>query len=650
MKKILSLAVAAVLILSTAFMFSGCNWGGIEVTSVLSIDKSFSGSRTVTFTIPQSSYSENLNDSILDAAPTTDDGSVAIESWTTEEGNVQYALKILFYSQGEYIFKVENILGREVSVNLACPDNVMAKGTKLTEDFDTVELLSWLEPVLEEDNNTFGMNLKCRGVTVDLEGETFETASTVNVNSIEGNPIQKIEIYTKNNKDETFDRTFSIIMDSNMYRDVGNSINEFFEAATLTEIATTFRWTEIDQSQQYQVVYTGIDIQQLQNVTNSILSVSDVEISYGDTDNSSTPFIEGLAFDEKLNFSAYMGEKNEQIEIEYTYELPEETTHGTATVLSKGIWEEEGEWNANTFTMSRYGSTMDISIKDGIEFPVAKIEYYLEQLGDDNFRRVTDIYYKTDSESQFSGAEYACSYFINNGADARTRTEDEYEVCSLSIKGSAIELSLAEAKLFGGGNYFNKTVSDPAIDIRTLTEIRDYIYLAPLLTEINKDIPIYYTVKKGKDYNVNYLTGTNSDDAVKNDDGSLTIMIKNGVSDVYVLQSKPHAGKVVLYIILALIIIAVSLFILRRLHLKGKRQELLAKNRGEEEEQEFVTLSQLPIYQKGQSAVKKTRKKILRQGKAISDSRKKKQDERMKKRELDYYNDELYDEDLGDDF
>lgn len=650
MKKIISLSVAVVIILSTALLFSGCTWDGIQVTSLLSIDKSFSGSRTVSFTVPKSAYSDNLNEEIMEAAPVTDDGSVDLESTVTAEGDVQYFLKILFYSQGEYIFKVKHIVGREVSVNLACPDNVMAKGTKLVEDFDTVELLSWLEPVLENDNKTFGMKLKCKGASVELDGETFETTSTVNVNSIEGNPIQTIKIYTKNNKDGTYDRTFSVIMDSSMYRDVGNSINEFFEAATLTEIATSFRWTEIEESQQYQVVYNGLDIQQLQNVTNSMLSVTDGEVSYDDTDNSSTPFIEGLAFDEKLNFNAYMGEKNGEVQIIYEYELPEETTHGTATALNKGIWEEIGQWSENVYSFEKYGNTVNISIKDGIEFPLAKIEYYLEQLGDDNFRRVMDIYYKIDEESQFSGAEYACSYFIENGADAQTRTEDGYEVCSLSVKGSAIEVSLAEAKLFGGGNYFNQTISDPVLDIRVLTEIRDYIYISPLLTDINKDIPVYYTVKKGEDYNVNYLKGSDSEEAVKNDDGSLTITIKNGVSDIYVLQSKPHTGKVVLYILLALVITAAAIFILRRLYLKGKRQEWLAKSRGEEEDQEFVSLSQLPVYQKGQEAMKKTRKKILRQGKAISDSRKKKQADRMKKRELEYYNDELYDEDIYDDF
>lgn len=650
MRKIVSLALAAIMVLSAAFLFSGCSWDGIEVSSTLSIDKSFSGSRTVAFTIPQSVYSENLDEEIMEAAPVTDDGSVSLEVLTTQNGDVMYSLKILFYSQSEYTFKVENIVGRDVSVNLACPDNVMAKGTRLTEDFDTVELLSWLEPVLENDNKAFGMELNCKGVEVNIEGEKYQTESTVNISSLEGNPIQKIAVYTKNNKDGTYDRTFFIIMDSDMYRNVGNKINEYFESATRTEIATTFRWTEKEDKQQYTVVYKGIDIQQLQSVTNSILGVTDGEISYGDTDNSSTPFIEGLAFDEKLNVSAYMGEKNGEIEITYEYELPAETTHGTTTVLSKGIWEEAGEWSENLCSFEKYGNTLDISIKDGIEFPVEKIEYSLEQIGDDNFRRVTDIYYKIDEESQFSGAEYACNYFIGNGADARTRTEDGYEVCSLSVKGSALELSLIEAKLFGGGNYFSRTVTDPALDIRVMTEIRDYIYIAPLLTEANKEIPIYYTVKQGNDYNVNFLTGTNSGDAVRNSDGSLTITIKNGISDVYIIQSKPHIGKVVLFVLISLMITALAVFILRKLYLKGKRLEALDKTRGEEEEQEFVKLSQLPVYQKGQSAMKKTRKKILRQGKAISDSRKKKQEEIMKKRRLEYYDDELYDEDLGDDF
>lgn len=412
-------------------------------------------------------------------------------------------------------------------------------------------------------------------------------------------------------------------MDSNLYKTVGNQINFYFEAATDTEIADSLHWTEVDKSQQYQVVYTGLDMQQLISVTNRIFAVNDITISYGDTDNSSTPFIEGLAFDEKINLNAYVGDKNGNVPISYEYVLPEETTHGTATVLNTGIWEEQGEWSGNLYSLQYEGNCVDISIKDGIEFPVEKIQYTLQRIGDDNYRRVTEIYYKKDEESQFSGAEYACDYFTNKGADAQTRTEDEFEVCSLSIKGSAIELSIAEAQLFGGGNYFSQTVSNPALDIRTMTEIRDYVYIAPLLTEMNKEIPVYYTVLPSDDYKVNYLTGTDSGNAVKNEDGSMTITIKNGISDIYVVQSTPHVGKLIIYIVISVLITAAALYILRKLYYKNKRLEILAKKKGEEESSEFIKLSDLSSFQKGQKILKSTGKKIKKQGKAFSDSRKK---------------------------
>lgn len=650
LKKVISISVAVVILLSTVFLFSGCNWGGLEVTSKLTIDGNFAGSRTVSFTVPQSVYSENLDDMIKEAAPVAEDGSVSFESAYDENGGANYTLSIYFNSQSEYIYKVENILGKDVSVNMARPDNVMAKGVRLTEDFNTTELLSWLTPVLDEDDKAFGMSLECKGATVEIEGMEYETTPAVDVNTIEGQPIQEIKIYTKNNKDGTYDRTFTILMDTNIYKTVGNDINLFFEGATLTEIADSYRWTEIDNSQQYQVIYTGLDMQQLQNVTNSMFRVNDAGISYGDTDNSSTPFIEGLAFDEKLNLSAYVGASDGNIKVTYEYVLPEETTHGTATVLNKGIWEEQGEWTGNVYALHYEGSNANVSIKDGIEFPVEKIEYTLERIGEDNYRRVTDIYYKKNEESQFSGAQYACDYFVNKGADAQTKAEDEFEICSLSIKGSAIELSIAEAELFGGGNYFSQSVSNPTLDIRTVEEIRDYIYIAPMLTEMNKDIPVYYTVKPGDDYKVNYLAGTGCEDAVKNEDGSMTITIKDGMSDVYVVQSTPHAAKIVIYIIISLIITAAALFILRKLYLKSKRLEILAKKNGEEERQEFIRLSDLSSVQKGQALLKKTGKKLEKQKKAISASRKKKQEERIKKRDLEFFNDELYDEDIDDDF
>lgn len=648
MKKVISISVALVILLSTVFLFSGCNWGGLQVTSKLTIDENFSGSRTVTFAVPESVYSENLDSNIKEAAPVTEDGTVTLGYSDLEEGGTEYTLSIYFSSQSDYVSRMESLLGRDVSVNLAQPDNIMAKGVRYTENFNTTELLAWLEPVLEEDDKAFGMSLECKGAVAEIEGLEYETKPTIDVNTIEGKPLQSIKVYTKNNKDGTYDRTFTILMDSNLYKTVGNQINFYFEAATDTEIADSLRWTEVDKSQQCQVVYTGLDMQQLISVTNRMFSVNDITISYGDTDNSSTPFIEGLAFDEKINLNAYVGDKNGNVPISYEYVLPEETTHGTATVLNTGIWEEQGEWSGNLYSLQYEGNCVDISIKDGIEFPVEKIQYTLQRLGDDNYRRVTEIYYKKDEESQFSGAEYACDYFTNKGADAQTRTEDEFEVCSLSIKGSAIELSIAEAQLFGGGNYFSQTVSNPALDIRTMTEIRDYVYIAPLLTEMNKEIPVYYTVLPSDDYKVNYLTGTDSGNAVKNEDGSMTITIKNGISDIYVVQSTPHVGKIIIYIVISVLITAAALYILRKLYYKNKRLEILAKKKGEEESSEFIKLSDLSSFQKGQKILKSTGKKIKKQGKAFSDSRKKKQEERIKKRDLEFFNDELYDDDLDD--
>lgn len=650
MKKVISVSAALLILLSTVFLFSGCNWGGLEVVSKLTIDENFSGNRTVSFTVPESVYSENLDEMIKEAAPVYEDGSVSLESSSLDNGGKKYTLSIYFFSQSEYIFKVEDILGKNVSVNLACPDNVMSKGVKFTEDFSSAELLGWLEPVLEEDDKAFGMSLDCKGTTVELEGIEYETTPAVNINTIEGQPIQSVKVYTKNNKDGTYDRTFTILMDSNIYKTVGNDINIFFENISMTDLADSCRWTEIEGSQQYQVIYTGLDLQQLQSVTNSIFSVKDIDISYGDTDNSSTPFIEGLAFDEKINLNAYLGEDKGNIHFTYEYVLPEETTHGTATALNSGIWEEQGEWQGNLYTLEGDICSANISIKDGMEFPVEKIEFYLEQIGDNNYRRVTEIYYKKNEESQFSGAEYACSYFVGKGADARTRTEDEFEVCSLSVKGSAIELSIAEAELFGGGNYFSQSVSNPALDVRTMTEIRDYIYISPLLTEMNKEIPVYYTVKPGENYNVNYLSGTGCEKAVKNSDGSMTVTIKNGKSDIYVVQSTPHTVKILIYVVFSILITAAALYVLRRLYLKGKRLEIIEKNRGEEDRQEFVKLSDLPSFQKGRSMLKKAGKKLQKQRKEISASRKKKQEERIKKRDLEFFNDELYDEDIDDDF
>lgn len=648
MKKVISISVALVILLSTVFLFSGCNWGGLQVTSKLTIDENFSGSRTVIFAVPESVYSENLDSNIKEAAPVTEDGTVTLGYSDLEEGGTEYTLSIYFSSQSDYVSRMESLLGRDVSVNLAKPDNIMAKGVRYTENFNTTELLAWLEPVLEEDDKAFGMSLECKGTVAEIEGLEYETKPTMDINTIEGKPLQSIKVYTKNNKDGTYDRTFTILMDSNLYKTVGNQINFYFEAATDTEIADSLRWTEVDKSQQYQVVYTGLDMQQLISVTNRIFAVNDITISYGDTDNSSTPFIEGLAFDEKINLNAYVGDKNGNVPISYEYVLPEETTHGTATVLNTGIWEEQGEWSGNLYSLQYEGNCVDISIKDGIEFPVEKIQYTLQRIGDDNYRRVTEIYYKKNEESQFSGAEYACDYFTNKGADAQTRTEDEFEVCSLSIKGSAIELSIAEAQLFGGGNYFSQTVSNPALDIRTMTEIRDYVYIAPLLTEMNKEIPVYYTVLPSDDYKVNYLTGTDSGNAVKNEDGSMTITIKNGISDIYVVQSTPHVGKIIIYIVISVLITAAALYILRKLYYKNKRLEILAKKKGEEESSEFIKLSDLSSFQKGQKILKSTGKKIKKQGKAFSDSRKKKQEERIKKRDLEFFNDELYDDDLDD--
>lgn len=575
MKQKVSLILVIVLIFSFAVVFSGCETQPIMVESLLKIDTNFAGERTIVFTVPKETDISQLKDLLHSNSPKDEtNGYVFSNAGSSDYGN-KFEFKIVFTSQAEYIERVSGLLGRDVSVYLAQPDSILTKGTRMEEDFDVSDLMAWAIKIMKENGSTKNLELNYTSNLVNLDGVIFTTDTTVLIKDVTGYEVKNIVIETTNNKDDTYERRFIFSIPENTYEELGQSLKDYFKANT-ERSAMYAQWTRKGTVYEYEVIYKNIDIEQMTNLTNKILGVTDCSAYYGDKTNSSTPLSEGLIFEERLNLFSFVGTGKEPVPMEYIYYLPTTTTHGEGSVLNKGVWETSGKWTDTSYKLDVNSSVLNVHIPDGIQYNIEGINYYLENKGDNNFIRTADILYsKTGGEN---GLEYAYNFFKDKDANVIKKENEENLICRIVLEGSAADISKETSRLFGSGNDTEYIRNDNMIDIIFDSEFIDTINIGYMLTVENAKKPIMYTVTSVQDEEIRQLgakgSGYRNSTYKADDDGSFTVRLESGDSQVQVLSGIYNAAGVALYIVFCSGLVLLTIGIIIRFKVKQRRVDL----------------------------------------------------------------------------
>lgn len=587
-----------IVILAVSLTFTACDQGTIKVNSTLSIDKDFSGTRTITIVFPLKVKIDDISATLVDTSPKDIDG-VSFEYLGVEEAGYYFELLINFNSKKDYSDKVSAIIGREANIYLSTPKTVLANGIRMKEDFDSGSLIPWVKRIVKDNPQISSLSYSYDKNTVRVEDNVYNTGTTTNIIERTGEEINGIEIDTVNKKNDTYDRTITFSIPNTTYEKLEQKLKVYFETNTMP-VVKYYGWSDKGESKEYKVIYEDLSLEELKEYTSMILSCDDTHAFYGDKDNASTPLSEGYTFEESFDTFSFIGKDNKPIKIVYHYSLPTETIHGEGAIKLSGDWKQNGSWIEGVYSTSIEDDILSIRIPDGKQYNVKEINFTLESISDNNFVRTTDFVYSKDD---LEGLSYAIEYFRNKKAIVDDLSNDINNVCRVTCKGTAGEITDSLIKLFGSGNYMSYNVNSKAFSLSRKTNMIDYVNIGYMLNETNSNVPMSYKVVSSGEENIISLS-CDSEKAYKTGDNALEVSVLKGVGTVEYKGVISNTGFIVLYIVIAIILILLALFVIvfmNKRKLKVIRNEFVKSNQDfdydDEIEDEIETdISQTTIF------------------------------------------------------
>ena len=604
MKKLLSILLTLSLIFILCLSLSGCDQPTVEVRSELVIDDDFSGTRTITAVYPLSAEIDAVKESIIADSPAAETDGADFSYVGVEEDGYHFELRLDFRSRSRYEDIVGKLIGRGTTVFLSRKNTYLTQGTRMAEDFDVSELISWMEGRTAAEKATKNLRFSYDDNSVRIGSDTYETGSTVNINDCTGSAINSISVKTSNDKAGSYDRTFAFSIPNTTYSTDKSAIERYFLTNTLPE-ARYSGWSNEGSNVVYTVIYEDLDIEKMAEVTAKLLDTDSTEIYYGDVDNASTPLSEGLTFEENIDDFSFIGAENGFPTLQYSYSLPLNTTYGDGSVFEDGRWVSAGEWHDDLYTVELKNGSARLRIPDGIQYGVEGIDFGLASLGDSRFRRSTDFLYQ---KSDNSAAAYAQSYFEGRGVECELSETDKNLVCHVEFEGTTEEITTMLVNVFGSGNFMSYEQKEGAFDLSVKTTLTDYVNLGYMLNAANAAAPMTYTVSSEGGENIVSVSADGSETAyTDNSRGSMEV--KNGCATVRYYGNIPIVSHIVIYVVCgAALLVLTALIAVMLLRPKKRRRYADPLNdpdavydteneAGEEEEYVETEVKKIPLSQ-----------------------------------------------------
>ncbi len=510
MKKKITSVLFALLIALTALTLTGCGEKEFDYESMIKINARFSGTRTLTMNtggelLNNAEVKAKLDEVINEYCP-----NVLQREELEDNGNLKYIFTLNFDSRADYISKVSKITEKQIQAWLVKPNSALAKGWHFTEDFRTDELFQWIKRGAEEKGfNDLKINLNCISNIVNMNGDIQSSgAEQTEVNSVVGKAVTGVYIETVNNKLDSYDRRLTLSVPQGTYDEMGNELVKLMESRTLPSAAYS-GWSQQGNNQEYQILYNGLSLAELQNATAIFLDCDAVSLYYGDQNNSSTPLAEQLVFEENINTLSFVPKDKSKVEFSYKYSLPLKTTHGEGVLLSDGVWAKEGEWIDGIYSLKSNDTVYDIRIPDGMQYEIKGLNVTLESYDNDNYVRSFDFVYSAANGEE--GRDYAYDFLSKKGVSVERTKSDDGVICRITSRGTAKQISAEINSVFGGGNMMTYAQNTDNMSVVTDISLTDQINISYMLTGKNKTVPMIYTLYSKGSESVSGFSGTSSD-------------------------------------------------------------------------------------------------------------------------------------------
>ncbi|MDD6174420.1 MAG: hypothetical protein PUC59_01475 [Firmicutes bacterium] len=569
--------LALFLIFVLAAVLAGCS---SPLETELSIDRGFSGKRVMTCSFTQSQLEPTgmtLSELLQNSCP--DELSWSVEG--TENGE-RCTLTLEFASQQEYLKKVTALLNagtrrdpeyrRIPFVLYSTPDTILTSGCRIREDFTSADLLEWLIDAFDDaSGRPSGIVFEfVRNEVITDGGQPVSVSKWIDLNSLNAEAVSRIEIETKQSEDsELFSRVVRIVFPKHTADALGNALTDFLRG-NLPEGARSV-WTEGDDSRTYTVVFPAADLDGLQTATRTFFRSDQAALQQTQLNESSSPTVDERAVEESIDLSGFFSE-GESTDVFYSFTANEYTQLLQGSVYGTGEWIKSDKISDHrVFTYEGNEDVVRFRLVLSETHLIDSIDVAMLQNDDGTFTR--EMAFCFDAQKSHNGAAYCERYFntINStAAAAAVSKRGEQEICTLSMRGTAVELTEICSRLFGEKNVISFAETQSTFSLKNYLLFRDDIVLAQHLGETNSPTPLRYTLalneEEAKRFPLLEYSEYGRQRRLKNPEqtGVFSFSVASAETRIAFDGSSYNVGGVIVLILLSLLVVAllVGLFLL----------------------------------------------------------------------------------------
>lgn len=577
--------ICVFLAVTCIFLFSSCKKNeseNVDIRTTLSVNSSFKGSRTVVMTFPESIVPlDSENETNLDKVVQKYCPDTMSYSKNISDGNISYTFVIKFNSAHDYITKTTDIIGSQTLVSFSNPNTVMTKGWKLSESFESKQLFSWISSgAKQEQFENMDFVFEETSTNAALDKDSQKTSPVINVNTLNGSPIQNIRITTIN-KGSVYDRTIVFNISQTTFDSISDSINDYFKSIT-DPAAASAEWLLENNSYLYTVKFNDISLRQLEGYTNKLLGTVYCDASYEDKSVGSTPLASQNTYTETLDFSNYIGNSGSNVPVEYTYSVSGSSELGECQLYDGFSWSAA----TNLLSTNKYGSLvaikssdpiLNLRISDGKQYTASSINISVTPLEGEKLKK--SVIFKFDiATGGIEACDYTASYFENLNVETTQNIENDKKTCTATFTGTPSEINSKMENIFGKGNCLSYNSYSQFMTLRTVKQYTDHIDFSTLIIGKNIDTPINYQVNAQNGDLIKSFTVTsensqeNSDiqdtsevynsTAADNNKTQTTVDLGTAISDISFEVSVPNISDIIVFAVISSVIIIITIILI----------------------------------------------------------------------------------------
>lgn len=305
--------ILAAFLLSLTFLW-GC---GIELTSKIKLNKSFSGTRTMSCTFSSNDFTRFFQGTEYDLDHVIKDSCPSQLSWQKSEKDGQkiYTFTLTFSSLKDYKEKAEAILNFAPEITYQYGDSPFVQGFIYKENFSSKDLMAWLYTALYEqkyvDKQSVDELWNLKKTTVSFPGKTYETEDKISINEMQYAELSSIKIDTETEKNGQLSRKIAFYIPKKTLDQNSGKIQSYFGNKKIT-------WSNWKNGKILTLSFSSDNFTDLAAKTREIFHSKQWVGTYSVQYKSGNPFSFDYEYKESLDFSNFI-QQNGTIPVTCTF-------------------------------------------------------------------------------------------------------------------------------------------------------------------------------------------------------------------------------------------------------------------------------------------------------------------------------------------